>query len=598
MTNIYDFPSRKNEEKADGFLQQGSDTLAFDESGKHVDFSDKVYQSLERSRSYESANWSNQELASIYRVKCLLDAAKVPCTVERGQSDEGDPWCVYCTPGGDVFIHLCRISGTYILDSPNLSAPISGANFTQLIDRFSDGALQKTREGNGQKHRVVKLSRGDNVFLHPATLLAALIWSIYVESEDLVLLSQDEQDKPSRDDAILQVNSLAEALPAQELLNEAAFIDGHASDTAPMNGRLPDHLDTGEAALVVGADYAPQRDMTGKNGLFAPQTVIATGLSAIAVAVGLLSESFIDRQPNAELADLLATLPDEPGDEALLANAENLDKTKGMDLAAVVSSFFDRLVPNAEAEASTLSAEIAADTSPAAPGSTLSAEAMTLLAELAATLHAQIDPATGTDQSGNVELADLLVDVPSTDGSLTSPVPEAPATTTISLSGFVDNALKLTGLQNIFDDMLQQYALGGTVVEASFDIAAIDESEASALERLLPKEADMERATPVREEFSIASVPDSPAPQTEPDEDRLGFALFDDNVRKFVNYLLDKSEKVEMIATESELIFIDFAAFDEVDDVSHTMSWSLGDGGTVSVVGLESEFQDFDLIVA
>ena len=602
MTNIYDFPSRKAEAKEDGFLQQGSDTLAFDESGKHVDFSEKIYQSLERARAHENTNWSNQELASIYRVKCLLDAARVPCSVERGQSDEGDPWCVYCTPGGEVFIHLCRISGTYILDSPNLSKPISGANFTQLIERFSNGALQKTRESNLQKYRVVKLSRGDNVFLHPATMLAALIWSIYVESEELVLLSQDDQEEPSADDAILQVNGLGETPSANELLNEAAFINGHSSETDLMNGRLPDHLDLEDSALVVGADYAPQRDVTGKNGLFPSQTVIATGLSAIAVAVGLLSESFIDKQPDAELADLLATLPDDHGNEALLANADNPDKSKGLDLAAVVTSFFDHLVPDAEAYASALSDEIAADTSPAAPGSILSADAMTLLAELTDSLRAEIDHATGPAPAETVELADLLVELPGTDDSTaTQPSPEPQiAQAATALSGFIDNALQLTGLENIFDDMLQQYALGGTVFEASFDIASIDETEASALQGLLPAETDVERTAPVRQgdtAMSTASAP--PAPQPEPNQDDMpSFALFDDNVRKFVNYLLDKSEKVEMIATESELIFIDFAAFDEITDESLTMSWSLADGGTVSVVGLESEFQDFDLIVA
>src|SRR6056297_1134134 len=600
MTNIYDFPSRKTDTKDDGFLQHGSDTLAFDESGKHVDFSENVYQSLERSRAYENSDWSNQELASIYRVKCLLDAAEVPCTVERGQSDEGDPWCVYCTPGGEVFIHLCRISGTYILDSPNLSAPISGDNFTQLIEHFSNGALQKTREGNRQKHRVVKLSRGDNVFLHPATLLAALIWSIYVESEELVLLSQDEQEEPSHDDAILLVNSLAETPSGQELLKEATFIAGHASDANLINDRLPDHLDDGEAQLVVGADYAPQRDVTGKNGLFPPQTVIATGLSAIAVAVGLLSESFINRQPDAELADLLATLPDDPGNESLLTNTEIPDKTKGVDLAAIVTSFFDHLVPETGSYASALSDQMATDTSPVAPGAVLSADAMKLLAELAANLRAEIDPDTAPVQTEVVELANLLVDLPATPENADTP-PSAPqaAEASNALSGFVDNALKITGLQNIFDDMLQQYALGGTVIEASFDIASIDQAETSALERLLPGKTDIEKPVPVRSDSS--AVAESAVPAPKPDttvEDMPVFSLFDDNVRKFVNHLLDKSEKVEMIATESELIFIDFTAFDEADDISHTMSWSLNGGGTVSVVGLASEFQDFDLIVA
>ena len=338
-----------------------------------------------------------------------------------------------------------------------------------------------------------------------------------------------------------------------------------------------------------------------KNGLFPPQTVITTGLSAIAVAVGLLSDSFINRQPDADLADLLATLPDNHGNEALLANAEAPDKAKGMDLAAVVTSFFDHIVPETEVYASALSEEIAADTSPAAPGSILSADAMALLSQLAASLRAEVDPGTGgTAPAEDVALADLLVDLPATEESI-PPLPDPVAgiaEAETAVSGFVDNALKLTGLQNVFDDMLQKYALGGTIVEASFDIASVDETEATALERLLPGEADTERAAPVRPESgsTAASVP--PAPQPDPAGDRLDFALFDDNVRSFVNHLLDKSDKVEMIATESELIFIDFAAFDEVGEESLTMSWSLSDGGTVSVVGLESEFQDFDLIVA
>jgi len=599
MTNIYDFPSRKTDTKDDGFLQHGSDTLAFDESGKHVDFSENVYQSLERSRAYENSDWSNQELASIYRVKCLLDAAEVPCTVERGQSDEGDPWCVYCTPGGEVFIHLCRISGTYILDSPNLSAPISGDNFTQLIEHFSNGALQKTREGNRQKHRVVKLSRGDNVFLHPATLLAALIWSIYVESDDLVLLSQDEQEEPSQDDAVRLVNDLAENPPTHELLNEAAFINGHSSDTDLVGGRISDHPEVGDSGLVMGPDYAPQRDLTGKNGMFSPQTVIATGLSAIAVAVGLLSESFIDQQPDAELADLLAKLPDTPDDEAaLLANAEGADKSKGLDLAAVVTSFFDHLIPDADAHASALSDKIAADTSPPTAESILSAEVMQLLSELAENLRTDIDAGPGTPPATTVEITDLIRDLPATDETLAGPPSPAPGdTAAASLAGFVENALELAGLQNIFDDMLHRYAVGDTVIEASFDIASIDRTEANALGHLLPGETAADNAEPARQDdgATVASAP--PAPQ-QAEDDRFAFELFDDNVRKFVNHLLDKSEKVEMIATESELIFIDFAAFDELGDTSLTMSWSLNGGGTVSVVGLESEFQDFDLIVA
>ena len=130
MTNIFPFTSKKTVSKENDFLKDSDETLVFSADAQDVSLGafDLILPSPK--------DWTNQELASIYRVKRLLDAAGVPNILERGITDEGDPWCVFCTPMSDVFVHLCRVDHRYILDSPNLKSPLVGTDFGNLIAQF------------------------------------------------------------------------------------------------------------------------------------------------------------------------------------------------------------------------------------------------------------------------------------------------------------------------------------------------------------------------------------------------------------------------------------------------------------------------------
>jgi len=110
---------------------------------------------------------SAQELAEFYRVEASLIQAGVSVSAERGLTDEGDPWFVFCrSTDGDVILHFARVDGTYLIVSEVAGRTFSGRDFRQLLKRFID-----------ENPRLVPLRLCGNpkLALHPAALLAAAV---------------------------------------------------------------------------------------------------------------------------------------------------------------------------------------------------------------------------------------------------------------------------------------------------------------------------------------------------------------------------------------------------------------------------------------
>ncbi len=209
MAKILTFRSKGNALPDEDFLKESDGALPFTAEGL-IDI-DRVRMSLtENDPAPISEDWDNQELANLFHVKKHLDAAGIVNATDRGLSNDGDPWFVFCRGDGDVIIHFCRINGLYMLDSPNLSKALYGHDFKGLITDFTrrispDG---KQRGVLADSHRMVRLEDGGTVSLHPSTALAILIWSLFLASDDLVLLIQDGQDEdggtsPSLDSLIV-----------------------------------------------------------------------------------------------------------------------------------------------------------------------------------------------------------------------------------------------------------------------------------------------------------------------------------------------------------------------------------------------------------
>lgn len=144
-----------------------------------------------RRREAPSIDWTRDELAELYRIEHALVQSGLSVEIERGISDEDDPWFVFCRSDGEVLIHLTRFDGFYRLYSPALPSPLIGRSFTDLTKSFSDQI---------PLHVIVQRGGGARLFVHPASMLAVVIGTILIASHDLVLSPQSgEADNKSAD---------------------------------------------------------------------------------------------------------------------------------------------------------------------------------------------------------------------------------------------------------------------------------------------------------------------------------------------------------------------------------------------------------------
>jgi len=123
-----------------------------------------------------SSDWTQQELAEFYRVESALLQNGLLVVTERGLSDEGDPWFVFCSSENDeVIAHFARIDGYYFVVSSAFSGVARGRDFKLLVRELMNAhpLLLPRNHGCGQK-----------VFLHPAASLAALLAASYLVSSE------------------------------------------------------------------------------------------------------------------------------------------------------------------------------------------------------------------------------------------------------------------------------------------------------------------------------------------------------------------------------------------------------------------------------
>lgn len=167
----------------------------------------------------QARDWTQQELAEFYRVESALLQAGVQLESDRGLSDEGDPWFIFCRGDtGDVFIHFARIDGVYVVDGAAFEAPVRGPDFgalvRQLIGRYP---LAKIRE-----------ARSSNVFVHPAALLIALVGAAFFNAGDARAAEAGEPREGGRR-ASLILASNASAAPPGPAAPTPQFAEGHAA---------------------------------------------------------------------------------------------------------------------------------------------------------------------------------------------------------------------------------------------------------------------------------------------------------------------------------------------------------------------------------
>ena len=123
------------------------------------------------------SDWSQQELAELYRVEDTLIQAGMSVETDRGLTEEVDPWFVFCRQeSGEVIIHFARCDGIYIAVGSFFEGVLSGNSFAAIVRQFlSDQPL------------VLSPRRGkndSNLFMHPAAMLMALVATAFLVSQE------------------------------------------------------------------------------------------------------------------------------------------------------------------------------------------------------------------------------------------------------------------------------------------------------------------------------------------------------------------------------------------------------------------------------
>ena len=141
-------------------------------------------------RVCERGDWSQQELAEFYRVEDALTKTGVGISADRGLTDEGEPWFVFFRQDNEeVIVHFARIGGEYVVASNFTEAVFRGRNFQTLVRELLDSYPDFLPKQHSSR---------STVFLHPATLLAALVVTGYVKSSELNATADEAAGRRSR----------------------------------------------------------------------------------------------------------------------------------------------------------------------------------------------------------------------------------------------------------------------------------------------------------------------------------------------------------------------------------------------------------------
>ncbi|ADG11704.1 hypothetical protein B7G68_16735 [Caulobacter segnis] len=278
-----------------------------------------------------AADWTQQELAEFYRVEAALIRAGIRVGTDRGLSDEKEPWFVfYRTDDGEVVIHFARIDGEYMIAGPAYEEIARGFDFSSMVRNMV------------ARHPLIRRSdRGDNISIHPAALLVAVVGTAFFKSGEARAAESGASNPPSHARPALlsstsntSLNGGAAALPpvaaanaqsatydtVQLPANQAILVLAAALLAADFNigqaGLASDALaalETAPAAPDFTAAAAPELSPAGGDASILPGHAAAVASTPAQTASSVLS-----------LVALLSTMPQSPATTALPEASQTL----------------------------------------------------------------------------------------------------------------------------------------------------------------------------------------------------------------------------------------------------------------------------------
>jgi hypothetical protein len=222
-----------------------------------------------------SRDWTNEELAELYRVEGALVQARILVETDRGITDEGDPWFVFCRPDGDVLVHIARFEGLYWLYTPALADPLTGSSFRALTQTFLDSF---------PVHVPVERGQGARLFVHPAATLALVIGTIFYCSDAMHAEAATETEA-SPDTALASKHDAVGKPGLQKLV--AAYLESLSAMRADSSSSMQHSSSylgfVASLAFVLGSDSFPQAGAPdgGLGGVLADAARQNAGVGAV-----------------------------------------------------------------------------------------------------------------------------------------------------------------------------------------------------------------------------------------------------------------------------------------------------------------------------
>ncbi|MBP8937606.1 MAG: hypothetical protein KBG72_03905 [Agrobacterium sp.] len=528
-----------------------------------------------------AGDWTNQELADLYRVESLLVQAGIRISTARGRTDEGDPWFVFCKEDGDVFVHLARIGGAYLLDSPGLGDVLHGDDFAELIGRFV--AQVAARAAPGSDNVVMlrpRMLHDRTVRLHPAIMLAALVWSLYLASDDFASAAHAMEELSAGADhpeGIVMPGAApghsGEWLDAQDMADPAT---GFSSDLSSAPERAGPPAPAGVAKPAAGAD----RSAAAHAAAAMPVPGVAASLTFIAVSYGFLHLPEADGTQGGEAqhsgqqrdAAVHAGTQGEPGGLQAIIEGES---------AARLHAAGQKEIPH--------------DIRIAQPDAFMPL----LKTAVADEIHRIIDSAL-VEAQDKASFEDINIDIPvaiaSADVSAASAGGVVPviASASVQDTGItMSESQSLLKLVSQYLGVISDYRIGNMTVSATLDFSSLDKvlthiNAAVQLDGAFPASIAQTASMDV-----LAAAPQGGAtaaaffgPQ---------YSYYDDRAKGFVSHFIQEANGIEMVQFNSEIVLVDMSALDEPTDIAYTRRWVTDDGHTISTIGHLQDFIDYGI---
>lgn len=485
--------------------------------------------------------WSNQELADFYRTHRLLALAGIATEIDHGQTDEGDPWCVFIDAQNEVFVHFSRFDGVCMVSSLVQDKPIWGNSLADLVTEFSKSVQPATRTGQNPQNIVSIVGRSRNtVMIHPAAALAALVWSIYLMSDELVA-----------------------AIPSAAL----GLGDNHEHTDLPIAAVDIDALpDSAQKAMISLISPTPTEENAGAchgrtMSVGAQIASLPSSLSAKAVGLGLSFAAISVGLPL--LRTVLTDASLEPSELSKDPLHTAISEIKAAVLSAVASiqiieDAHTAAVAQAQAEAE-YSHHATVDHTPTAQ-------------PIIEIKTAQNDIDFSKDVHNSYHEPRSAPFLPSQDET----APHASLEAEADLQG----QSPVTTQSPRDTDHLLNDAFFQRVDQILVDI------DLTSLNMI--SQPELVQLTAVDDTIKLVG---DPAPVDQ-------YTTFDENAQKYLYFIVHNYDDVEILAASNKITFVSADAINaaDADHPLYTKSWIFDDGSVISTVGLKSDMEMFHLI--